>query len=271
MNQSLTFRPRADFGRHHRELHRTPERRPGRAGHVRRAHPDSDVHDRRRTGGDRRHGDTPHTDLLQRQAWYDWPISSGRPGDDTPDGSYLTIEKENPVEMKGPGYDLMVPWSVRFTFSGDYYHDAYWSVGEQGFENVSHGCINLAPADAETYYNLAVPGDPITIAGSPRGGTWDDGWTEWFLAGLSTSRAVRCTRRLRRGRAAARSLTPQRARRDRDRAPADRTARQLSRKIKLSRRISRRIRGRAIGNGTCVTINFYICRVRWVSSPQSGH
>ena len=113
---------------------------------------------------------------------YDWPISSGRPGDDTPDGSYLTIEKENPVQMTGPGYSLEVPWSVRFTFSGDYYHDAYWSVGEQGFENVSHGCVNLSPADAETYYNLAVPGDPITITGSPKAGTWDNGWTEWFLS-----------------------------------------------------------------------------------------
>ena len=113
---------------------------------------------------------------------YDWPISSGKPGDDTPNGSYLTIEKANPVEMKGPGYDLSMPWSVRFTFSGDYYHDAYWSVGEQGFENVSHGCVNLAPANAETYYNLSVPGDPITIGGSPRGGTWDNGWTMWFLS-----------------------------------------------------------------------------------------
>jgi lipoprotein-anchoring transpeptidase ErfK/SrfK len=113
---------------------------------------------------------------------YNWPISSGRPGDDTPDGSYLTIEKANPVEMKGPGYDLWVPWSVRFTFSGDYYHDAYWSVGQQGFDNVSHGCVNLSPADARTYYNLAVPGDPITIVGSPRAGTWDNGWTEWFLS-----------------------------------------------------------------------------------------
>ena len=113
---------------------------------------------------------------------YNWPISSGRPGDDTPNGSYLTIEKANPVEMKGPGYDLLVPWSVRFTFSGDYYHDAYWSVGEQGFDNVSHGCVNLSPADAETYYKLAVPGDPITIVGSPRSGTWDNGWTEWFLS-----------------------------------------------------------------------------------------
>jgi lipoprotein-anchoring transpeptidase ErfK/SrfK len=113
---------------------------------------------------------------------YDWPISSGRPGDDTPDGSYLTIEKANPVQMTGPGYSLSVPWSVRFTFSGDYYHDAYWSVGQQGFENVSHGCVNLSPADAETYYNLAGPGDPVTITGSPKAGTWDNGWTEWFLS-----------------------------------------------------------------------------------------
>jgi lipoprotein-anchoring transpeptidase ErfK/SrfK len=127
---------------------------------------------------------------------YDWPISSGKPGDDTPDGSYLTIEKENPVRMVGPGYDLLVPWSVRFTFSGDYYHDAYWSVGEQGFENVSHGCVNLPPADAEAYYNLAVPGDPVTISGSPRSGKWDNGWTEWFLSwpqylkGSATGEAV---------------------------------------------------------------------------------
>ena len=113
---------------------------------------------------------------------YNWPISSGKPGDATPDGSYLTIEKGNPVQMTGPGYSLSVPWSVRFTFSGDYYHDAYWSVGEQGFENVSHGCVNLSPADAQTYYQLAVPGDPITVVNSPKAGVWDNGWTEWFLS-----------------------------------------------------------------------------------------
>ena len=33
---------------------------------------------------------------------YNWPISSGKPGDDTPDGSYLTIEKANPVADEGP-------------------------------------------------------------------------------------------------------------------------------------------------------------------------
>jgi lipoprotein-anchoring transpeptidase ErfK/SrfK len=127
---------------------------------------------------------------------YNWPISSGKPGDDTPNGSYLTIEKANPVEMKGPGYDLQVPWSVRFTWSGDYFHDAYWSTSVQGAANVSHGCVNLSPARAQTYYNLAVPGDPITIKDSPRPGTWDNGWTYWFLTwpallkGSATGQAV---------------------------------------------------------------------------------
>ena len=110
-----------------------------------------------------------------------WAISSGRPGDDTPNGEYLTIEKANPVDMVGPGYNLEVPYSVRITWSGDYLHDAYWSVGDQGFSNVSHGCVNMSPEDATTYYNMAVPGDPVTIVGSPRAGTWDNGWTMWFL------------------------------------------------------------------------------------------
>jgi lipoprotein-anchoring transpeptidase ErfK/SrfK len=110
-----------------------------------------------------------------------WPISTGRPGDETPGGTYLTIEKSNPVDMVGPGYNIEVPWSVRITWSGDYLHDAYWSVGEQGFENVSHGCVNMSPEDAEIYYQMAVPGDPVTITGSPRAGAWDNGWTMWFV------------------------------------------------------------------------------------------
>jgi L,D-transpeptidase catalytic domain len=90
-----------------------------------------------------------------------WPISSGKPGDETPNGTYLTIEKANPVDMVGPGYNIEVPWSVCFTWSGDYLHDAYLSVGDQGFTNVSHGCVNMSPADAETFYKMAAPGDPV--------------------------------------------------------------------------------------------------------------
>ncbi len=111
-----------------------------------------------------------------------WPISTGRPGDDTPDGTYLTTFKNNPQLMTGPGYSLEVPWSVDFTYSGDFIHDAYWSVGEQGSTNVSHGCVNTSPAHAETYYNMEEPGDPVTITGSPAAGTTGNGWTEWFLS-----------------------------------------------------------------------------------------
>jgi lipoprotein-anchoring transpeptidase ErfK/SrfK len=139
-----------------------------------------------------------HVQIYRNKKLYaTWPISTGKPGDDTPNGTYLTIEKGNPVEMKGPGYDLMVPFSVRFTWSGDYMHDAYWSVGEQGFANVSHGCVNLSPANAQTYYDWAVPGDPVTVTGSPRGGVWGNGWTVWFLTwnqlvkGSALHRAIR--------------------------------------------------------------------------------
>jgi len=134
---------------------------------------------------------------------YDWPISTGRASLPTPDGSYLTVEKNNPVRMIGGGppgsagyYDELVYWAVRFTFSGDYYHSAPWSVVDQGTTNVSHGCVNLPPEDAQIYYNMAVPGDPITITASTAAGKWDDGWTEWFLTwsqylnGSATGEAV---------------------------------------------------------------------------------
>jgi hypothetical protein len=81
-----------------------------------------------------------------------------------------------------PGYyNELVNFAVRFTFSGDYYHSAPWSVIDQGSTNVSHGCVNLPPTDAQTYYNLSIPGDPITVTNSTAAGKWDDGWTEWFL------------------------------------------------------------------------------------------
>ena len=121
------------------------------------------------------------------QQEYDWPISTGRATLPTPNGTYLTVQKGNPVRMiggtKGTStyYNELVNYAVRFTFSGDYYHSAPWSVVDQGYSNVSHGCVNLPPADAETYYNMAIPGDPITITNSPKAGNWDDGWTEWFL------------------------------------------------------------------------------------------
>ena len=111
-----------------------------------------------------------------------WPISTGKAAYPTADGTYLTIDKHNPTLMTGPGYrNFPVPYAVRFTWSGNYIHDAYWSVTQQGSANVSFGCVNVAPADSRLYYDLADPGDPVTITGSPAAGQWRDGWTDWFL------------------------------------------------------------------------------------------
>ena len=141
---------------------------------------------------------THHVQIFQDGKLFgNWPISTGKTGDDTPNGTYLAMDKTNPEEMIGPGYDIFVPWSVRFTLSGNFMHDAFWSVGEQGFANVSHGCVNMSPANAETYYKMSVQGDPVTITGSPKPGKWGDGWTVWFLtwhdllAGSATHMAVK--------------------------------------------------------------------------------
>jgi lipoprotein-anchoring transpeptidase ErfK/SrfK len=132
-----------------------------------------------------------------RKLYATWPISTGRPGKDTPNGTYLSIEKANPQHMVGPDYDLMVPYSVRFTWSGDFVHAASWSVGSQGYVNVSHGCVNVGPSNAALYYSWSIPGDPVTVTGSPKAGGWDDGYTCWFLSwkqlwkGSATKMAVR--------------------------------------------------------------------------------
>ena len=136
----------------------------------------------------------------------DWPVSTGRPGMDTPDGRYLSVAKGSPVDMNsasygvGPGmpgyYNELVYDAVQFTFSGDYVHSAPWSVAEQGISNVSHGCVNLAPGYAAWFYGHSMLGDPISVVGSPVAGTWGDGWTIYFLgwrkllAGSATGDAV---------------------------------------------------------------------------------
>ena len=71
------------------------------------AHAEADVHDRPLADRGRQHGRrTTCRSTVDKKLYGDWPISTGKPGDDTPNGTYLTIEKGNPEEMKGPGYDI---------------------------------------------------------------------------------------------------------------------------------------------------------------------
>ena len=101
------------------------------------------------------------------------PASMGKPKFPTPVGSFTVLGKENPVIMDSrtigipltdpEGYKLTVNYAVRVTWGGVYVHSAPWSVGSQGYANVSHGCINLNPDNAAWYYNQVSMGDPIII------------------------------------------------------------------------------------------------------------
>ena len=103
------------------------------------------------------------------------PASMGKPRFPTPIGSFSALEKQQTVVMDSrtigipltdpEGYKLTVNYAVRVTWGGVYVHSAPWSVGSQGYANVSHGCINLGPDNAAWYFNQVGIGDPIIING----------------------------------------------------------------------------------------------------------
>ncbi|MBB3603949.1 lipoprotein-anchoring transpeptidase ErfK/SrfK [Mycolicibacterium sp. BK556] len=101
------------------------------------------------------------------------PASMGKPRHPTPVGSFTALEKQSTVVMDSrtigiplsdpEGYKLTVNDAVRVTWGGVYVHSAPWSVGSQGYANVSHGCINLSPDNAAWYFDQVHIGDPIVI------------------------------------------------------------------------------------------------------------
>ena len=103
------------------------------------------------------------------------PASMGKPRFATPIGSFTVLGKEKVVVMDSrtigipltdpEGYKLTVNDAVRITWGGVYIHSAPWSVGSQGYANVSHGCINLSPSNAAWYFNQVGIGDPVVVKG----------------------------------------------------------------------------------------------------------
>ena len=83
------------------------------------------------------------------------PISMGKPGHETPHGTFVVMSEHTnytmdsgtygvPADTPG-GYRTTVDIASRISNSGIFYHSAPWSVGDQGYRNVSHGCINMSP------------------------------------------------------------------------------------------------------------------------------
>jgi hypothetical protein len=48
-------------------------------------------------------------------------------------------------------------------------------VDSQGYENVSHGCVNVSTDAAIWFYDTFIPGDPVTIKNTvgPNLEVWD--------------------------------------------------------------------------------------------------
>jgi lipoprotein-anchoring transpeptidase ErfK/SrfK len=118
-----------------------------------------------------------------------FPMSMGKPGHDTPNGTYYVLEKFPDIVMDSAtygvpstspdGYKVHVKLAVRIDNQGNFVHSAPWSVGDQGKRNVSHGCINLSQANAQWFYDNFGSGDPIIVKNSV--GTYNkpDGADDW--------------------------------------------------------------------------------------------
>ena len=79
------------------------------------------------------------------------------------------------------GYDSAIPLAVRLSNSGIFAHSAPWSVADQGIRNVSHGCINMPPDDAQWFYDTFSFGDIVEITGTSTQLAPDDGYGDWNI------------------------------------------------------------------------------------------
>ncbi|WP_330252650.1 Ig-like domain-containing protein [Nocardia sp. NBC_00565] len=115
----------------------------------------------------------------------------------TQPGIYTVMDKANPVIMDSStfglpvnsrlGYKESINWATKISTDGIYLHELASSVWAQGNTNTSHGCLNLSPANAQWFFNFAVPGDVVEVrntGGAPlqvwQNGDWGVPWDEWL-------------------------------------------------------------------------------------------
>jgi lipoprotein-anchoring transpeptidase ErfK/SrfK len=114
------------------------------------------------------------------------------PGSDKlrPNGAVRMIGT-NPADP----YDLIVPWSVRLTSSGEFAHAAAWNGGNIGIRSTSNGCTNLNVTDAEWFYRFSRLGDVVTYSNTGGQlmpswdgyGDWNLPWQTWSAGGIVPS------------------------------------------------------------------------------------
>ena len=109
---------------------------------------------------------TVSVDGVQR---YRWPVSSGNPSHETPNGKFQTFRMEEDHFSKEFD-DAPMPHSIFFTRQGHAIHgtDSVKSLGMP----VSHGCVRLSRANATTLWDLVkkegLLNTTVTLTGSSR-------------------------------------------------------------------------------------------------------
>jgi hypothetical protein len=98
---------------------------------------------------------------------YRWPVSTGNPSHETPNGSFRTFRMEEDHYSKEFD-EAPMPHSIFFTRQGHAIHGTD-SVNQLGAP-VSHGCVRLSRANASTLYAMVqqdgVLNTTVTLTGS---------------------------------------------------------------------------------------------------------
>ena len=98
-----------------------------------------------------------------------YAVSYGKesvPGRGTLTGIHIVTEKHPTFAMCNPQFDYcntLEKWAVRINNNGEFIHENLKAAAAFGIANVSHGCVNMGSADAKSYYDSAIYGDPVVV------------------------------------------------------------------------------------------------------------
>jgi hypothetical protein len=84
------------------------------------------------------------------QRLYEWPVSTGRPGYETPTGNFRPNRMD--ADHHSDEYEQApMPHAIFFDLKGHAIHGSFDPIGKPA---ASHGCVRLAPANAATLFTL---------------------------------------------------------------------------------------------------------------------
>ena len=125
------------------------------------------------------------------------PISMGKNSTPTNNGTFIVGDRFGHLVMDSStygvpsnspnGYRTEVDYATQISYSGIFVHAAPWSVGSQGYSNVSHGCLNVSTSNAQWFFNNTKRGDIVEIVntvgsvlpGEDGLGDWNIPWDQW--------------------------------------------------------------------------------------------